>query len=192
MRKSNPPKSSEKFDGLVFDYLTHLYKLLIEPLLKKLNLNPTEEFWYFLTLGVFSLILYFIGISWHLPFFLLMGAIVVLILENSSYIRRKYFRTTDETVGDFLSELDKKSLDDVLEFITRYSLVIEEIKRLLDSKFKEYYAVYLRIYEDQDIKVELVEYLISKKLIHVMGVELFRKYILRSNETIKYSKYKTV
>lgn len=178
----------EQFSGLILPWLNHLYKLFLDRIIEKHNLKIDKEFWFFLSLGVFSLIIYFTGINIWVPLGLFFGALLILLLHNNSYIRKKLFPRQSEEIEDFLSNIKSKSNDDILNFIKNYPLETNQIIQIIQIK-KDKYDIYLFIDKYQSIKSELLEYMIEEKIQDIMGEDLFCKFLLHSKEHISKNKY---
>jgi len=169
-------------------WLEHLYRLFLDPYLGKHNLTVDDEFWIFLSFGIFSLLLYFKGVNVWVPAFFLMGAAIVLILRNNSYIRRRIFPTESEKIENFLNNIDTKDLNDILRFIKDYQLDTNQIIKFLQFK-PQNYDIYLFIHKYQPIRSELIDYIVTQNLVNFMGEDLFCKYLLSSIDHISKEKY---
>lgn len=185
-----PSESDRKhFAGLVLPYLDYLYDFFIFPTLKRHNLIVTVEFWNFLSLGIFATIIYFTELSAWVPITFLIGAALVLLLHNNSYIRRKVFPKKTEEVKCFLDDVDKKSIEEISEFVTAYSLDVKQLQRVLVTRHKNNRDLYILIYQNQQIKAELLDYMFDNRLYACSGGDVFAKYILMCKDRLGKRKY---
>jgi len=177
-----------KFSGIILPWLEHLYKLFLDPFIKTHNLIIDDEFWFFLSFSIFSGILYFTKVNIWVPLGFFVGAIIVLILHNSKYIRRRIFPKEAEKIDDFLNNLKFKTQDELIIFIKSYQLETNQILKIIEYK-KNNYDIYLFIRKYQLINSELLEYFISNELYKVMGPELFSQFIILSLDHISKKNY---
>lgn len=188
MNQKDDNSNREKFSGLVLPWLEYLYKLFLDPFIKKHNLILDDEFWILLSFTIFSGILYFTKVSVWVPISFFIGTVMILLLHNSSYIRRKVFPKESEKIDDFINKLSNKSLDDILVFIKNYQLDTAQLIKIIDHQ-KNNHDIYLFIIKYQSIRSEFLEYLIQNKLYETIEVDLFSKYLVHSINHISKDNY---
>ena len=91
----------DKFSSIISQYLEYIYKLLLDDYIKKHNLKLRTELWYFLSLGIFSVLILIFGISILIPVGFFFGALLLLLVDNNKYLRRKILPNEIERVKDF-------------------------------------------------------------------------------------------
>jgi len=170
--------------SLVLPYLEYLYKLFLDPFIKKYDLKIGIEFWFFLTLAIFSFVLYVVGISIYIPISFFVGALLIFILNNSSYLRRKFFPKQKEKIESFLKGINKKKLSQILSFMKSNSLNTDQIIKMLKTKHKEHYEIYKFILQKQTISQELLKYIVLNNLETYMGEKLFIKYLFKCRNSL--------
>ncbi len=170
----------KEFSGLVLPYLEYIYAIFAENFIKKHELKIVSEFWIFLTMGIFSIILYFTGVNIILPLGFFFGAFLIFMLHNNSFIRRKWFPRQDEKVEVFLKTIDNKTLNQTLKTLKDNTFRTKQIIELLKTKYNKNYQIYEFILRYQGARTEVLSYIISKELYNNFDEGLFSKFLLKN------------
>jgi hypothetical protein len=183
-------EKAESFNGLIFPYLGYLYRIFLLNIFQKYKLFVNQEFWYLLSLSIFSFIILFFGIDVWVPVLFLIGAIIIFLSYNLPFIKRKILPPKSEIIEEFLATLDKKTLSNVTDFIKNYPLEDKQIKEILSSRFGDNYDIYNSISKYQDFESEIIEFIIDSNKIDIMGEELFCDYLRKSWNRLTLNYYK--
>jgi hypothetical protein len=187
---SQSDKDIQNFGGVVNPFIQYIYEFLQKYIIKRYNLKIRNDFWYFLTFGIFSGILYFTGISWAVPLILISLAGLVFIGDNAPFLRRKVFQSSSEEIDLFFKDIEKKSLYDAINFIINTRFGTKTTIRLLNiQKFNENIQIYEYILKKIAIEGELLDYLIEHNLYAKMGDDLFCEFLKESISPTNYSSY---
>jgi hypothetical protein len=188
MRGVVKPSSRKAFSGIILPWLEYIYQLFLDPWAKKQKLVIEDEFWIFFGFAVFSFIIYFTGSNLYLPFGFLVAAILVLIIPNSDYFKRRFFPESEAMIEEYLNSLAQKDTDDLLRFIRQNDLSSQQLIKIFEKK-QGNSDVYEFVLKHQLINQELLEYIVNKNRYLEMPEETFCKYITFSKNHLNKTSY---
>ncbi len=190
---NNPRKPEEerrrRFSGLISPAIEHVYDQILEPHIKKHKIIIVDDVWFCITLMLFSILLLITGTNVLYPIILFFTAVFIFLVYNNLYLRRLLFPKQEDRIEEFISQINKKELQEVLDFMKRYWLDSKYLIKILESRHNQNYNLYLFLINSQRITSEVLEFLIDQELYSYIGDSLFCKYISRCSDRISKPRY---
>jgi|GEM_PF-4842782 len=147
---SSDEKEIQKFGGLVNPYVKYLYGFFNKYVIRKFGLTVEKDFWYFLSFGILSAILFFTGIPYWLPVLFLSLEGLDFIFHNGGFLKEKFWTSPSKEIDAFFSELEKKTQYQVIQFISNNRLGTSNLIRILNEpRFNESGSIYTVILKKQ-------------------------------------------
>jgi hypothetical protein len=183
-------KDVQKFGGIINPYIKYLYGFFHKYVIQKFGLTIEKDFWYFLSFGILTSILFFSGIPYWLPVLFLSLAGLDFILHNGGFLKEKFWISPSKEIDDFFLNLEKKSQYQVIQFISLNRLSTSNIIRILQlPKFNDSCSIYDVIAKKQWIHSEMLDYIIENDLYVKMGDDLFCAFIKKSISDMNHYNY---
>jgi len=173
----------EKCSSLVAPHLEPFIKIF-DQLFTRYGLKIPLEFWISIIFFVFSVIIYFTGIS-YFPLFFGSLAILLLFSTNFDFIRNKVIINKIPATTQFLDNLDNQKIKEVEKFLRDFrKLNLDELIRLSTSKFIEYPSIQLSIIRYQNITGEFLEHIINNGIDKKIDPIIFQKYVYKTIDDV--------
>ena len=188
--KENEEKDIEKFGGIIHPYVKYIYGFLYKYIIKPLKLDISKEFFYFLSFGILTIILFFSSIPIWLPILFFSLAGLDLLLLNGGFFKEKFLPPLSKEIENFFSDIENKRQYDVIKFISYNNLSTKSIIRLLEiPRFNDNAQIYSYIVKKQWIHPELLNYIIENDLYLRMGDDILCKFLKNSISDMSRNNY---
>ncbi len=180
----------EKLTGIISHYLEYIYGLTFDKIADKYNLVLSLEFWYFTTLGIFTLVIFFTGLSFWMPISFFIGAFLVFLADNSNTLRRHLIPREKERIYDFLEGIKSKNKGELLKFLRKYSLKPNDLREVFCSKYGIDHDVHKFILKFQKIDIEVFRYVFFKGVYKSLTKKQIIAYIYKCRGHLPKTKFK--
>ena len=189
----NDEKEIQKFGGLINPYIKYLYGFLFKYVIQKFGLTIERDFWYLLSFGLLTSILFFTGIPYWLPLLFLSLAGLDFILHNGGFLKEKFWTSPSKELDSFFADLEKKSQYQVIQFLLNNRISTRDLKKILQqSQFNDSNSIYSVIVKKQWIHAELLNFIIENDLYEKMGDDIFCEFIKKSISDMNQENYKKI
>lgn len=164
--------------------------MIVKPVLEKWGLTVNDEFWFFLSLGLVSLLYTFNDPGILVPLIFFGGGFISLMLTNNVFFRRTFLTTPSEKKDDYVKNIGKMEFNEALEFIKGNELTNPQLKKIMKSRHKDNYTLYQYIYQYQDFDSDLIIFMAENKLESIMRSSLFLKFLFSVKDFASVKDYK--
>ena len=180
----------KKFGGIIHPYVKYAYGFIYKYIIKPLKLEISREFWYFLSFGILTTILFFSTIPFWLPLLFFSLAGLEVLLMNGGFFKEKFLPSPNRDVEKFFTEIDQRRQYDAIKFISDNNLGTRTLIRILSiPKFKENAQIYSYVVKKQWIQPELLNFIIENNLYVQMGDDIFCEFIKNSISNMSRANY---
>jgi hypothetical protein len=178
--------------GAILPLLDIAYETILEKRIKKYDLNIVKEFWIYFGLLIFTSIYYYYGIKIEAVIFFLFATLFTLIVYNFDFFKSRLLPDETNEMQRFIAEIDKKTFQEVIDFIKEYRNKLKEndIRLIIKSNHGKNWTVYKFLLSYQKLSSNILVDIIETNKIEIIGEDLFKKFIERLKMGISFENYK--
>ncbi|MDP3765380.1 MAG: hypothetical protein Q8R04_02610, partial [Nanoarchaeota archaeon] len=175
-QKNDNPRDDE-INSLVSSLLKPIFSIIYKIIPPQIKLS--RYIWYIITILFLLLGLQYQFLNLKTTIIIFVSILVLEIASlNIDIIKSLFKNKNKDRIQTFLTDINNKDLGAIINFLDNNNLETNDLKILLETKYKNNIDLHKKIIKTQDYNCDFIDFLINKKIINSIPPHLISRYIL--------------